>query len=213
ETAPPILRELGIPATFFIPSQGILGRREFWWDVLASIFFGPSVIPNELVIEAEGETLKLPSATPRERQQAHHDLYHRIRRARQEERDRLLQKVSEWAGASSREAEARPMNRAEVEELARRTGHSIGGHGTHHLSLSEHSEEVVRREVEENRTLLELSIGRVVTTFAYPFGDHDDRAVQVAADAGYRAAVTCVEDLVRPLSDPLRLPRLALGSS
>src|SRR5206468_9458656 len=78
ETASPILLELGIPATFFIPSQGILGRREFWWDVLASIFFGPSVIPNELVIEAEGETLKLPSATPRERQQAHHDLYHRI---------------------------------------------------------------------------------------------------------------------------------------
>ncbi len=42
EIASPILLELGIPATFFVTSDGLLGRAEVWWDVLAEIFFGSS---------------------------------------------------------------------------------------------------------------------------------------------------------------------------
>jgi peptidoglycan/xylan/chitin deacetylase (PgdA/CDA1 family) len=54
-------------------------------------------------------------------------------------------------------------------------------------------------------------IGRIVTSFAYPFGDHDDQAVEIVEEAGYRAAVTCELDVVRPGANPLRLPRLAVG--
>jgi hypothetical protein len=35
-----------------------------------------------------------------------------------------------------------------------------------------------------------------------------DRSVSVVGELGYRATVTCIEDVVSPGIDPLRLPRL-----
>ena len=103
------------------------------------------------------------------------------------------------------------MNRSELRELAHRPGHSIGGHGAHHLSFSAHAADVVRRDVRENRILLETTIGRIVTSFAYPFGDYDDASVEIVGHLGYRVAVTCVPNPVRPGADLLRLPRLAVN--
>jgi peptidoglycan/xylan/chitin deacetylase (PgdA/CDA1 family) len=211
EIASPILLELGIPATFFITSDGLLGRREVWWDVLAEIFFGPSPLPDRLALDGEGETGGVPTTTSGERERAHWEVYHRLRAAGHAERDRLIEQLKQWAGVTTARASGRLMNRGELEDLAQRPGHSIGGHGAHHLSFSAHPQDVVRREVEENRTLLEVSLGRIVTTFAYPFGDHDDRSVEVVRDVGYRAAVTCLEGLVRPGIDPLRLPRITVA--
>ena len=45
-------------------------------------------------------------------------------------------------------------------------------------------------------------------SFAYPFGDVDEAAVTAVREAGFAAAVTCAESLVRPGASPLRLPRL-----
>jgi peptidoglycan/xylan/chitin deacetylase (PgdA/CDA1 family)/SAM-dependent methyltransferase len=213
EAASPVLLALGIPATFFITSEGLRGVREFWWDVLARLFFGAAALPEHLDIQCDGQPLRLPTATAEEREAAHWALYHRIRAAAAAAREQLMRRLEEWAGAAPSDAPVRPLNRAELEELARRPGHSIGGHGTHHLSFSAHSADVVRRDVGDNRTLLEAAIGRIVTAFAYPFGDHDERSVEVVREIGYRSAVTCEERLVCAQTDPLRLPRLAVAPS
>ena len=210
EIASPILLESGIPATFFVTSTGLLGDGEFWWDVLASIFFGSSALPARFDREWNGVALALPTATAGEREAAHWDLYHRVRQAGAEERARLMRALKEWA-AWSADATPRPMNRFQLEELARRPGHSIGGHGTDHLSFSTVPADVIHHDVRENRILLETAVGRIVTSFAYPFGDHDDRAVQIVADLGYRTAVTCDAGLVRPGMNPLRLPRVEVA--
>jgi glycosyltransferase involved in cell wall biosynthesis/peptidoglycan/xylan/chitin deacetylase (PgdA/CDA1 family)/SAM-dependent methyltransferase len=210
EVASPILLDLGIPATFFIPSHGLLGR-EFWWDVLAEVFFGPSPLPDHLEVQWAGEALVLPTMTAEDRYAAHQALYHRIRTADAEARDDVARRVKQWSGITTSNGTTRPMNRTELQELARRPGHSIGGHGTHHISFTAHATEVVRRDVRENKRLLEEITGRDLTCFAYPFGEHDDRSVHLVGDLGYEAAVTCVEDRVRPGMDTLRLPRLEVG--
>jgi peptidoglycan/xylan/chitin deacetylase (PgdA/CDA1 family)/SAM-dependent methyltransferase len=207
--ASPILLEAGIPATFFITSAGLLGVREFWWDTLASIFFGAASLPKRLEVDWDGETLTLPSATAEERQQAHWALYHRIRTATPERQSDLVQRLRQWAEVAPDDS-ARPMTREELEALVQRPGHSLGGHGTHHLSYCAHSPDVVCADVWENRTLLEATTGRVVASFAYPFGDHDDIVVGAVGSMGYRVAVTCVPEIVHPGMDPLRLPRFEI---
>ncbi|MGH7818599.1 MAG: polysaccharide deacetylase family protein, partial [Candidatus Binatia bacterium] len=211
--ASPILLERGIPATFFLTSDGLRGVRRFWWDALAWIFFASATLPSRLTIEDGGEALSLPTTTREERERAHELLYHRIRAAGPEVRERLMRSLTESAAVSFPEELPRPMNRHELEALARHPSHSIGGHGTHHLSFSAQPDEVVRRDVSENRTLLEVATGRTVSAFAYPFGDHDDRSVEIIEAIGYRAAVTCVRGIVRPGIDVLRLPRVEIGAA
>jgi len=209
EVASPILLELGIPATFFITSEGLHGRGEAWWDTLAEIFFGSTPLPSRLS-SASGDDL--PTSTPEERERAHWVVYHRMRAAAAEERDARIARLKEWAGFDTAGRTARLIDREELWELGRRPGHSIGGHGAHHLSFSAHARDVVRADIAHNRALLEQCLGRIVTTFAYPFGDHDANSVQAVREAGYQAAATCEEDLLRPGADPLRLPRIAVSA-
>jgi peptidoglycan/xylan/chitin deacetylase (PgdA/CDA1 family) len=208
--ASPILLEYAVPATFFITDAVLEGRVAYWWDALAAMFFGTAPLPPRLALRAARDTIDLPTASAQEREHAHWILYHRLREADAPERDALLAQVKAWAGVTTAD-DGRPMNRFELEDLARRPGHSIGGHGSDHLSYSAHPPAVVRRDVRENRMKLEVAVGRIVTSFAYPYGDHDDQSVEIVDELGYRAAVTCVEGLVRPRTDPLRLPRVAIG--
>lgn len=46
------------------------------------------------------------------------------------------------------------------------------------------------------------------SAFCFPYGDVDDRVVETARGAGYRAAFTLTPTVVRPGADPLRLPRI-----
>jgi peptidoglycan/xylan/chitin deacetylase (PgdA/CDA1 family) len=208
--ASPLLLERNLPATFFLTSDGLRGVRAFWWDTLAWIFFGPIPLPPRLDLEDAEGRVSLPTATPAEREGAHWALYHRVRRADAGARERLMGTLSAWSGAVVPESLGRPMTPMEIEELAAHPLRSIGGHGVCHLSFSAHAADVLRREVLENRTELEIATGRVVRTFAYPFGDYDDRSAELVGNAGYRAAVTCRSGLVRPRVDPLRLPRFTI---
>jgi peptidoglycan/xylan/chitin deacetylase (PgdA/CDA1 family)/glycosyltransferase involved in cell wall biosynthesis len=209
EVASRILLELGIPATFFVTSEGLQGRAEAWWDALGEIFFGSTPLPSRL-FSASGDDL--PTSTPEERKRTHWVIYHRIRAATTQQRDAHIAHLKEWAGFDTAGRTARLINREELWELGRRPGHSIGGHGAHHLSFSAHAPDVVRADIAQNRALLEQQLGRIVMTFAYPFGDCDANSVEAVRAAGYRAAATCEEELLRPGADPLRLPRISVSA-
>jgi peptidoglycan/xylan/chitin deacetylase (PgdA/CDA1 family) len=211
--ASPILLEYQSPATFFMTNTGLRGADPFWWDVLAAIFLGPNQIPPSIHLELGEAEESLATATDLERRHAHDRIYLHLRTADAAERARVLGVVQRWSGLSLDLAPGRAMNRNELADLARRPGHSIGSQGADHLWLSSHARDVIQRDIRDNRLLLEGAIGGPVSCFAYPFGDHDNRSVEVVRDLGFAAAVTCVEGGVRPGMDPLRLPRLVVGSA
>ncbi len=207
--ASPILLEAGIPATFFFTDHALTGQTPFWWDVLESAFFGGDNVPTQLQLEIDGQVRMLSTATAKERADAHWTLYHVVRTSPEPVRSELVKLISEWSGRTWAQL-PRVMSRAQLVDLSRRPRHSIGGHGAAHLSYSAHPDAQIRHDVIANRWNLEAAIGRPVTMFAYPYGDHDDRTVEIVDDAGYRGAVTCVAAAVRPGADPLRLPRIAV---
>ena len=47
-TASPILVEAGLPATFFLTTEGLDQPTEYWWNVTERIFFSDRPIPSSL---------------------------------------------------------------------------------------------------------------------------------------------------------------------
>lgn len=87
-------------------------------------------------------------------------------------------------------------------------GWEIGSHTRSHPRLPRLEEEQIREELNESRRVCEERIPAPCLSFAYPYGDFDERAVLAARDAGYRFAVTIPRQPVMPL--PLRWPRVGV---
>ena len=67
-------------------------------------------------------------------------------------------------------------------------GHTIGGHSTHHHDLISVSEDVCRREIQDDRNRITSILGVVPIDFAYPFGTRSNfntATRKCATDAGY----------------------------
>ena len=211
EIASPILLELGLPATFFIPSHGLRGEQEFWWDTLARILLSNASCPPELELWWRGTRLALPTVTPQERRDAHGAVYHRVRSAPAAERNVLVQRIAAWGGGIP-DPTSRPVDLSELRQLAERRRHTIGGHGADHISYPAADDESIREDLNANRRLIEQALERTLELFAYPFGEHDDRSVGLVREGRYSAAVTCMPSPVDASTDPLRIPRFEVGA-
>jgi peptidoglycan/xylan/chitin deacetylase (PgdA/CDA1 family) len=87
----------------------------------------------------------------------------------------------------------------------------FGSHTQTHCSLPEMSDEVAAREVGGSRTDLEQILETPVTTFAYPYGNLDDRILGIVGDSGYAGAYASHEQTLVALGDdPRRLPRVEI---
>lgn len=104
-----------------------------------------------------------------------------------------------------------PLMSAERIRQLRQEGCDFGGHSVHHLKLAQQDTPTVRREVADCKTILEDVLGEAVRHFCYPFGSHDIRAVEAAAEAGWATATTCQRALATSADDPLTLPRKAVS--
>jgi peptidoglycan/xylan/chitin deacetylase (PgdA/CDA1 family) len=74
----------------------------------------------------------------------------------------------------------------EVRSLAA-AGHEIGGHTRTHVHLPDVADGVAEDEIRADRNEL-LARGLDPVTFAFPFGENDERSRAFAQAAGYRAA-------------------------
>ena len=89
-------------------------------------------------------------------------------------------------------------------------GIEIGSHGATHRALTRLNDADLAREVAGSRETLERLTGAPVTSFCYPYGDFDDRVVEAARAAGYRAATVIRGGISPDLSDPFRLKRVSV---
>jgi peptidoglycan/xylan/chitin deacetylase (PgdA/CDA1 family) len=155
-TASPILMARGLPATFFITTEGIDEEREFWWDTL------------ERRYDDRSELMAAHAA---------------LRELGVSQRQASLRRIVD-ARPALRPAQSRPLVRHEIRELASRPGHVVGVHTVHHLSLPRQPTSVQDAELRKCRETLEAVVGRPVTSVAYPFGEWSVETTMLAARAG-----------------------------
>jgi peptidoglycan/xylan/chitin deacetylase (PgdA/CDA1 family) len=113
---------------------------------------------------------------------------------------------------------------AHIREMAD-DGIWFGSHGVNHTFLTRQSDSAARYEIEASKKELEDGLGRPIHFFSYPYGDYDDKIINLVQEAGYEAAFSLRPELLtfhvsrftfhvstnRPIAQNMyALPRIAI---
>jgi peptidoglycan/xylan/chitin deacetylase (PgdA/CDA1 family) len=221
EVAAPILRELGVPATFFLPTAFLESPRLPWWDRVACAIKQARVRTFQLDRSPDGAA---PPLVIDLEQMSRSTAIMTIIRAFlddtiADERWFLDQLFARAGVDMDGESLARTLFASW--DLVRRVvgadrALTIGSHGHSHERLAGLDEDSQRRELTESRRILETRLGGEVAALAYPYGwpgSYTARTKALAAEAGYRLAFASLEGVNRPGSlDAFEIRRLGVGS-
>lgn len=211
-TASPILREAGIPATFFICTGSLGEARGFWWDRLARAIAatamgsaGRAALAN---LSLQGDLSNTDG-----RLKATLEMAARLRPMRPLERDRAVANLEDvlLGGAGGKPDDCTVLDETGLRELGSLPLTEIGVHTQSHAMLSmltrgEQLEEIAR-SVDRIRGIT----GRGTPRFlAYPYGgahDYNADSCLAARDAGLEAAFVNHAGPFDPGREPYRIPR------
>jgi len=223
EIAAPLLQELGLHATVFLPVDLIERRQTFWWDELEELVLGH----DELNLCVDGEEVSLGPRTPADRhwtpraeagtarQIAFEEILSRITRKPPAERDRIMDELRSQQGSPSRPAQGglqskRPMLPEEIRMIAGATI-SVGSHTRSHPWLTALAPEEQREEICGSVDRLEALTGYRPRAFAYPYGHSDEQSRQLVAEAKFAIGCLTGDRGVSRRSRCVALPRVRIG--
>jgi peptidoglycan/xylan/chitin deacetylase (PgdA/CDA1 family) len=209
--AAPMLDAFGYPATFFIVSDAIARPQEFWWDQLERIFHAPGfdydaalrplvgLLSNRLsvAIRADG----VPHA-------AFLRLWELLHRLSAQARRQYLADLRAAIGLKKEmRLSHRPMTATELRRIAANPLFDIGGHTATHPSLPRLAAAEQEQEIVSGVQFLEVTTGKPIRSFSYPFGDWEQGTRDIVAASGFECAVTMSARRVRPGDNRFELPR------
>ncbi|NMG63882.1 polysaccharide deacetylase family protein [Azoarcus indigens] len=202
--AAPILRELGLPATFFIATGYLDGGR----------MFNDTLI--ELARRLPGERCDLsalglgshPLASAADRHKLVGVLVSHFKYLPPETRLQAAEALAASFGVTL--PDDLMMSSAQLREL-RALGMEIGGHTDSHPILARQDLAAAEQEIRLGKARLEEILGESPRLFAYPNGrkgkDYTEEHVALARSCGFDAAVSTNYGAASADSDPYQLPR------
>jgi peptidoglycan/xylan/chitin deacetylase (PgdA/CDA1 family) len=205
DVALPILRAVGMRATFFIATSFIEERRLYWWERIAVALFRSRV---------DHATITYPrriEVTPRAagQQKLLSDL---VKETPSLDIGRFLDELYRALGVEwNAEIEATHANEMimtwdEVRNLAR-AGMDVESHSRHHRVLQTLERDALREELTGSRRDLEAQLGRPVRAIAYPVGrriTHFQKIREAVIEAGYSVGFSNSSGTTRIWPGPLR---------
>ncbi len=221
DVAVPILREVNVPATFFIPTAFLNSPRLPWWDHVAYVIKNTHVPRLTLKRDHDGDSPPLVIDL---------DLSPRT--------EAIMTIIGAFLDESIADdywfldqLGARADVHVDAEDLGRSlfttwdqlrhladsyAGLTIGSHGHAHHRLARLNDNSQRRELTESKHILESRLGRDVVALAYPYGwpgSYTARTKALAAEGGYRLAFASSQGINRAGTlDRYELKRLGVGS-
>lgn len=204
DIALPILREVGVPATFFIATSYVEHRRLYWWEVLSVLLARTRrsqctlSYPYALTIEP-----RHPKTNDR--------LAAIVKDTPDLDLPRMLSDLAraldvEWSPVLERPlADQLIMTWDHVRTLAA-SGMGIESHSRYHRVLQTLDRALLDDELAGSRTDLETQLGRPVRAIAYPVGrrviDHP-HIVEAIERAGYQVGFSNASGVNRLAAGPL----------
>ena len=191
EIALPILRELGVPAVFFVATAFATERRLYWWETIAYLVRQARrrsielSAPKPLAID-----LAAPTAT-RTLQDIVKLTVHLDVEAFVAELAR--QADVEWTPAVARALADRLIMTWDDVRALHAAGMDVESHGRRHRVLQTLDDDALADELAGSRADLERETGRQVRAIAYPVGRtiaSEPRIRHAVAAAGYRVGFT-----------------------
>jgi peptidoglycan/xylan/chitin deacetylase (PgdA/CDA1 family) len=181
EHAWPTLRDLGAPATLFVPTAYPGGHRAFWWDRLWVLLARARPLPKDIVVGKEVIRMGELETTFRRLVSAMKALSHSEMLA---ECDRLALALGEESPGSS------PVLTWNELRCLAADGVSLAPHSHTHPRLDRLGPGDVSTEVERSVVELRAAVGQIAPVFAYPDGAHSPAAVEAVKRAGLDMAFT-----------------------
>lgn len=207
EFAYPILRRHAVPATVFLSTDQIDGRRPFWYERMQALADALQTRDESLRAQA----LRGLGLTPTsDREDLVFALDRRLKELPSEQRDALLDALAARLGHEPSATYSPMLNWDQVREMAAH-GIGFGSHSRSHPILSREPMDRVVSELEGSRRIIEDRLGTEVTAFAYPNGRWEDIGAsvrQAVRDAGYRQAFSTIPGRNRGAVDPFLIKRL-----
>jgi peptidoglycan/xylan/chitin deacetylase (PgdA/CDA1 family) len=229
QNAFPILEHFHIPATVFATSNYVGKQDEMVSDVLESILLQTETLPPILQLQLDDKTWEwalgdFPAQRrswnvtlgeyPTPRHSCYHDLHRLLRPMALVERQAVLQQLLDWSGGScTGRPERRVMNVPELSKISNSGLIEIGSHSANHLMLSQQPIEIQQSEITGSKHKLEQMLGRVISSFAYPYGGKyavDNKTIDCVREAGFDIACDNVQGTVENNSNILALPRILI---
>ncbi|MGE5522224.1 MAG: polysaccharide deacetylase family protein [Rhodospirillaceae bacterium] len=200
----PILKRLGVPATFFVATGYMDGGIMFNDAVIEAVRRAPAG-QHDLSALGLGRYVLNDVAS---RRAAIETLIAQLKYRAAAQRSDLAGRLA--AAMSSTLPRDLMMTARQIKRL-HDEGMEIGGHTVSHPILALLGDDDAQVEITDGKRRLEQLVGAPVTSFAYPNGrpggDYGPRDVRLVRDAGFTAAVSTVSGVASRGSDLFQLPR------
>jgi peptidoglycan/xylan/chitin deacetylase (PgdA/CDA1 family) len=209
--AVPVLRALGLPATFFVVSDAMDGGTEFWWDQLEHLLLDDER-PRQVTVVVGGRPRHLDLRDGAGRVAALRDLGGALVGRPAEEIRAVLGRLSGGTPARACGRHAR-LDAAQVAALGADPLFDVGSHTCTHSALRPLSRRGSRRELEGSRDRLAEVLGAAPRLVAYPYGARGTlrrRDAAHARRAGYDLGFVNVTGPAEG-SNPYAVPRVTVG--
>ncbi|AHK78200.1 polysaccharide deacetylase [Ectothiorhodospira haloalkaliphila] len=204
EVALPILREQGLPATFFVATGFLDGGMMFNDRVLESIRRMPS---GELDLEHIGLGMRSIDGLD-ERKALIKEVIQSVKYLERGEREEKVEQLT--AQCPQALPDDLMMTTAQLKGLAA-AGMEIGGHTHSHPILARLTDDQARAEIHQGKEALESILGQPVMMFAYPNGkpgsDYLPKHAAMVRECGFDAAVSTTWGVSTPHTDRYQLAR------
>lgn len=228
-TAKPLLEKHQLPATFFIPSGFVDGKKSFWWDDLENIFLSAPELPAYLSININGIDLNFNlqneealnedlvkqhknwdpdnEPPPTKRAYCYFSIWQQLKPLTSLTIDTIVSEIVSWANYKPYDATGICMSFNQAIELDSHSLFNIECHSVHHPALAFHDKVFQSEELLSDKSFWEINLKRKVTYLAYPYGNYNDETQQVARELKFEAAFTTECKFVHYKSNLFTLPR------
>ena len=193
----PLLRRFNMPATIYLATEFVDGKKPIWVDRLDYALNRAGKSKRDLV-SVKRRLKALP-------QEEVHDAVGRI----EEELGFRLERADDPAVP----AIYHPLNWDQVREMSGSGLVSFGAHTHSHVILGRSTPEVIRREMQRCKAIIERETGRSCRLFCYPngdTGDFSDLSEQIIRENGFESTVITVGGFNEPACEPFLLRRLGM---
>jgi peptidoglycan/xylan/chitin deacetylase (PgdA/CDA1 family)/SAM-dependent methyltransferase len=212
----PILERFQIPATVFVSTGYLGGKKEFWWDELQRIVWESKFEPSKWKGLADDVRMRFSPGMPRE--DAFGILHDALRSLPPSEIDAALERIRKQAGVRTGAArpDVRPLTGRECVRLAGSKWISIGSHTVRHAWLAALKDAEQRGELAGSRAALEKLLGRPVCALSYPYGGRESETavtLRLARETGFAYACANVKAAAHGGSDRFWIPRATPGDA
>ena len=227
--AKPLLEKYGIPATFFLTTGKLVSQKEFWWDVLETIFLQKANLPrhfsltindqlvnfdlgDEATLTEDGIqkhsnwTADKPPAT--RRCLLYYEVWKRLKFIGHEIQEKAIDDIKIWAGLNNGANDCnRCITADELMTFSKNDLFHFGAHTQMHQALATLNYQQQKKEIEESKLFIKQSLQKEVPSFAYPYGNYNNESIEILKQLNYKVAVTTEQRTINQKTDKFRFGR------